>query len=231
MNNNVTHCKGMTASGNPCKSKPGSSGYCHLHDPELKRQAEEEERRIQEEEEALIHLREKQHEQVRQAISNLESESRRIQEHRKKHQLLVSVTEGLYIEIDKLAKKSPIDQITDFELEHVNEVIKDTKELIKDDSYIQKLQVFVPAGDLPQLRNVRIALRQIKQGLERFTETLNTNVGDRLAYKRRMESALELALNGDSSALEKLESKDDSLSGINTSDFELSDPIDFLGAP
>ncbi|MBI2861494.1 MAG: nucleotide-binding protein [Chloroflexi bacterium] len=28
-----TTCIGTTASGEPCKLKPGSSGYCHIHDP------------------------------------------------------------------------------------------------------------------------------------------------------------------------------------------------------
>ncbi len=209
MNNNVTRCKGMTTSGDPCKSKPGPSGYCHFHDPELKQQAEEAERRIQEEQEALIHLRQKQLEQVRKAISNLESDSLRIQKHEKKRRLLASVTEGLYIEIEKLTKKAPAEQITELALGQINDVIKDTRELIQNDSYIQKLQVFVSAGDPPELRDALIVLRQIKQGLERYYGSLNINVGSQIESARFVESVLELVLEGHNptTILEELESK------------------------
>ena len=217
MHNNVTHCKSMTASGEPCKLKPGSSGYCHLHDPESKRQAEEEERRIQEENESLIQHRQKQLEQVRQVISNLESDSLRIQEHGEKHQLLASVTEGLYIEIEKLTKKAPAEQITELALGQINDVIEDTKELIQNDSYIQKLQVFVPAGDQPELRDALIVLRQIKQGLERYSGSLNINIDGQIKSARLVESALEFALEGHNptNILEELESRRDAL-GIIT---------------
>lgn len=184
MNNNLTHCKGITTSGEPCKMKPGQSGYCHLHDPERKRQAEEVEQETRTE---LDH--------VRQEILNLESEKLLIKEYQKKHQLLTSVTEGLYIEIEKLTKKAPAEEITELALEQINDVIKDTKDLVKDDTYVQKLQVFVPAGDPPQLRDALIVLRQIKQGLERFAKALgNVDIDTRITEARRKESILELRL-------------------------------------
>lgn len=45
MSQNNENCKGLTKSGEQCQLKPGSSGYCHLHDPEriaAERLAEEE---------------------------------------------------------------------------------------------------------------------------------------------------------------------------------------------
>lgn len=196
MHNNVTHCKGMIASGGPCKKKPGPSGYCHLHDPELMRQEEEAKRKNLEKKEALIQHHQKKLEQVRKVISNLESESVRIQECQKKHHLLTSVMEGLYIEIEKLTKKAPTEQITELALEQINDVIKDTKELIQNDSYVQKLKVFISAGDTPELRDALIVLRQIKQGLERYFGSWNINIDEQIESAKLLESALELALEG-----------------------------------
>lgn len=85
--------------------------------------------------------------------------------------LLQSVTEGLYEEIDKLSKKAPADFLTDLALSQVNDVIRETKMLINKDSYIQRLNEFVAAGDNPEHRDAVIVLRQIRQGLNRFSES------------------------------------------------------------
>jgi len=77
---------------------------------------------------------------------------------------------GLYQEIDKIYKKAPEEPISDLTVENVNNLIKDTKEIVKDDPYIDRVKEFVPAGDNPEYRDVIIVLRQLRQGLDRFKQ-------------------------------------------------------------
>lgn len=78
-----------------------------------------------------------------------------------------SELDGLYQELDKIYKKAPEEQISHLTVENVNNLIKDTKEIIKDDPYIDRVREFVPAGDNPEYRDTIIVLRQLKQGLNR----------------------------------------------------------------
>jgi hypothetical protein len=143
--------------------------------------------------------RKEQLEQLGKAILFLEAELPKYREHQKHLKSLNSVSLGIYEELDKLTKKAPAEQVTELILEQVNDVIRETKQLIEADPYIQKLTEFIPAGDLPQQRDVLFVIRQIRQGLERFEENLNTihsKLMDRLQEARATKTALELFLNG-----------------------------------
>jgi hypothetical protein len=124
--------------------------------------------------------------------------------------LLKSVSLGLYDEIDKLAKKAPAEPVTDLVLTQMNQVIRETKELVVDDPYVQRLQEFVAAGDNPQHRDAVVVLRQVRQGLERFhkkLDPLTTKLNNRLSESQGIEKALQLYLDGhDSILIEELES-------------------------
>ena len=98
--------------------------------------------------------------------------------------LLESVSLGLYEEVDKLSKKAPVEPVTDLVLAQLNDIIRETKQLT-DDSYIQRIAEFVPAGDNPEQRDAVVVLRQIRLGLERHkrqvdgrTATLNFRLGE-----------------------------------------------------
>lgn len=214
MSQTVGNCKAKTKSGDPCSLPAGPSGYCHIHDPEKKIEVqtaqEEAARRKRAEHEAEKQRREKQLLQIQEVILQLESRLQAYAENRIKHRLLESVTEGLYIEIEKLTKKAPAEQVTELALEQINDVIQDTKELLKDDPYIERLNVFVPAGDLPQLRDTLIVLRQVKQGLQRFSKAWNTeSLTDKLRLAGIIKFAVEFALAGEDNAsiLEKIKAK------------------------
>jgi len=75
---------------------------------------------------------------------------------------------GLYQELDKIYRKAPGEQVSDLTVENVNNLIRDTKEIINEDPYIDRVKEFVPAGDNPEYRDVIIVLRQLMQGLNRF---------------------------------------------------------------
>jgi len=116
--------------------------------------------------------------------------------------LLESVSLGLYDEIDKLSKKAPSEPVTDLVLTQVNEVIRETKELIVDDSYVQRLQEFIPAGDNPQHRDAVVVMRQVRQGLQRFhsqLEPLAEQLKIHLLNAKGIEVALQIYLAGNSS--------------------------------
>jgi hypothetical protein len=108
---------------------------------------------------------------VRRRDEKASSEAVRIrhfQEARPRWTMLGSVLEGMYTEVDKLAKKSPSDEITDLALKRVNTIIKETKILLKGDEFVDSIEVFVPAGENPELRDVLMILRELKQGMERW---------------------------------------------------------------
>ena len=92
----------------------------------------------------------------------------------KETKLLMDVAEGYYVEMDKLCKKAPAESITRLQLDEINSLIIDTKNLITNDRYIEKINKFEPAGSLPENRDVLFLLRNLKQGLERFNKYLST---------------------------------------------------------
>lgn len=90
---------------------------------------------------------------------------------------LVSVVNALYLEVDKLAKKWPEAPTTQLYVDKTNQAIKAVKELMRDekDEFIEELQIFIPAGDLPEHRDVLLILGQIKAALDRFEEIYSRN--------------------------------------------------------
>ena len=119
-----------------------------------------------------------------------------------KLQALQSVSLGLYEELDKLTKKSPVDAVTDLVLSQVNDIVRETKELAKDDVYVQRLSLFVPAGDNPEQRDALVMLRQARQGLDRHKVRLDSAISilqRRLDEVRVLERALQSFLYDGSS--------------------------------
>jgi DNA repair exonuclease SbcCD ATPase subunit len=151
--------------------------------------------------------RKEQLEQIRGIISQFDQRLEAATKHHKKQlNLLESVSQGLYEELDKLSKKAPAEKVTDLVLEELNEVIKDTKELIENDPYIQRLNQFVPAGDNPEHRDAVVVMKQVRQGLERFRKRLTPLIEQlktHLDTARGMEIALRLYVDGHSSVTEK----------------------------
>ncbi|WP_110513752.1 hypothetical protein [Herpetosiphon llansteffanensis] len=118
----------------------------------------------------------------------------------KELKLLQSVSLGLYDEIDKLSKKAPAEPVTDLVLEQMNDVIRETKLLLVDDIYIQRIKEFIPAGDNPQHRDAVVVLRQIRQGLDRLNTQLDdigNNIKLKISEAGLIQYALECAMEGD----------------------------------
>jgi hypothetical protein len=121
-----------------------------------KKEREDAAKRQREEEAAMIHKRKQEQEEAERQKARLEQ--------------LVSATDALYIEMDKLTKKAPVVQISQLSLERVNKIIRSVKDFLgqEKDDFIEELVEFVPAGDMPEYRDVTLVLSQIKAGLDRF---------------------------------------------------------------
>jgi hypothetical protein len=82
--------------------------------------------------------------------------------------------EGLYNEVDKLTKGKSLVPTSDLLIDLVNSLISDAKELVCRDTYLDRLKTFVSAGDNPNYPDVLVALRILRQGLQRFNSLLET---------------------------------------------------------
>lgn len=83
---------------------------------------------------------------------------------------LQSVANGLYEELDKIARKWPGMPVTARTVTRVNKVLGAIRDLLKeeDDDFIDGLEDLVPAGDMPETRDVVLTLREARDALDRF---------------------------------------------------------------
>jgi hypothetical protein len=91
-------------------------------------------------------------------------------EARQKYSQIESVVLALYEEINKLSRKWPTMPITQKTLEMTNKVIVTFRDLLKneDDDFAKDITEIIPAGDLPETRDILITLGQIQAALKSF---------------------------------------------------------------
>ena len=146
--------------------------------------------------------RKKQLAEITHAEEPLRAQLNRLREDSRKLQFQKSVASGLYIEIDKLTKKAPAEEVTDLVLKHVNDLIRQAKDLLKNDEYMKGLSEFIPAGNNPQYRDVIIVLRQIQHAFGRLTTSLGPRlekVDDLIRQAETVRVALGFYIQGDKS--------------------------------
>lgn len=120
----------------------------------------------------LRRRRTEQREQARRAFEVAsEHLTQRIMQ-KKLHELLASVGDGLYLEVDKLNKKAPAEQTTKLMCDELNEFIKDATKLMASDPYVARVKPFVAAGEYPENRDALLVLRTLLQGLKRLKPSL-----------------------------------------------------------
>lgn len=157
-------------------------------------QKKAEERRAAEE---LLNRRARQLESAQQAVKRLQENLSSLKETTVSHRELSSHLDGFYEEIDKLTKGKAMIEVTPLMLEQVNDVIRDSKTMIKGDTYLDRIKEFVPAGNNPLYPDVLVTLRTVQQGLERFEEDLDDREGrlkKALTTARTIAAALEFYL-------------------------------------
>jgi hypothetical protein len=133
--------------------------------------AQTKEKRKQEAEKRKKKAREREREEERLRKEEWDRRHKELQEYQSEkaaYGVLRSEIEGLYDEMDKLAKKAPNEPLTSLQMKIVNSFIRKSKKLLSGDPIIDEVEIFVSAGDNPEYRDVVTVLRQIKQGLERY---------------------------------------------------------------
>ena len=88
----------------------------------------------------------------------------------KRHRQLESVLDGIYDEADKLSRKWPNMPVTQLTLDKTNKALQAVRQLLKDenDDFVEGMNEIVPAGDMPECRDIVLVLRGAKEALKRF---------------------------------------------------------------
>lgn len=83
---------------------------------------------------------------------------------------LESAVQGLYDEVSKISNKWPSMPVSKYQLERTNKAIAAVRGLMagENDQFIDDINEIVPAGDMPEGRDVTMVLRQLKDALARF---------------------------------------------------------------
>jgi hypothetical protein len=115
-----------------------------------------------------IRNRKEQLERVSSAMSRLNEERQALRAKAAEHATFVSHLDGFYKEVDKLAKGKALFPATDMIVEGTNSIIRDAKDIIDGDVYVDRLKEFVPAGDNPVYPDILMAARTIQQAATRF---------------------------------------------------------------
>lgn len=153
--------------------------------------AEAEQHRAAEE---LRTSRTRQLESARLALGTLEETLRAGRKTTRRHEALSSHLNGFYDEIDKLAKGKTLLEVTDLVVEQANNIIRDAKSILDNDTYLDRTKEFVPAGDNPVYPDVLLSVRVVRESLGRFGTRLkkrDEHIEERLREARTIEAALE----------------------------------------
>lgn len=123
-----------------------------------------------------------------------------ISEAMRRHSEQTSQLTGVYEEVDKLSKSRSVLPTSDLHVEFVNNLISDSKALAFGDTYLDRLSVFVPAGDNPSYPELLLALRVVQQALKRFDTMLKVEAAKHSSIMVELETisaALRIAQRED----------------------------------
>lgn len=112
--------------------------------------------------------RQQQLEITQAALTKLEQRLRSGEQNNNSFEALSNHLAGFYEEIDKLAKGKSMLEVTELVVEQANNVIRDAKNIVEGDTYLDRVKEFVPAGDNPVYPDVLLTLRTVQQCLSRF---------------------------------------------------------------
>ena len=105
------------------------------------------------------------------------------------------------MEVDKLAKGNRHVEATDLTVQQANDAIRDAKEIVTNDAYLDRVKEFVPAGENPVYPDVLIVLATVQGALRRAQPALAEQEKRYRAVTRRagtIAAAVRLTLeNGD----------------------------------
>ena len=134
---------------------------------------------------------------ARQATNRIQRELKAMRKDAHRCEEISNHLDGFYLEINKLAKKALM-EATPLVVEQVNDIIRDAKEIIKGDVYLDRTKEFVPAGDNPPYSDVLVTASAVRQSLGRYTKHTkdqSAKLSESLSRARTLVVALEYYLN------------------------------------
>jgi hypothetical protein len=111
---------------------------------------------------------------------------------------LLNHSDGFYQVVDKLAKGKALLEVTTLVMEQANDIIRDAKEIVKDDVYMDRIKEFVAAGDNPVYPDVLVSIRSVRDSLGRSRKARGARLRvlkGRLSKAQTLIGALAYFLN------------------------------------
>lgn len=137
---------------------------------------------------------------AKEALGNLQAELMTLRKRARSRGTLWNHLVGFYDEIDKLAKGRTLVEATPLVVDRANEVIRDAKQIVENDVYLDRIKEFVPAGNNPVYPDVLVTMRSVRQSLQRCEKTLEKQEEQKLktlTRARTVVGALECYLSDD----------------------------------
>jgi len=145
------------------EAKSGQSKADAVAAPAAKKAAEEaDEERVAKE---LRTRRTMQLENSQAAVKKLEGELKDVRKTAKRCETLTNHSEGFYDEINKLAKGKTLVEATPLFVDQANDIIRDAKDIVTSDVYLDRIKEFAPAGNNPVYPEILVAVRAVRQSL------------------------------------------------------------------
>jgi hypothetical protein len=137
------------------------------------------------------------------AVEKLEGELRATRKTAKRCETLANHSEGFYEETNKLSKGKTLVEATPLFVDQTNDIIRDAKDIVKSDVYLDRIKEFVPAGNNPVYPDVLVTVRAVRQSLGRCKTDLRADekrlIGT-LCRARTVVGALECFLSDEKNA-------------------------------
>lgn len=137
------------------------------------------------------------------AVKKLERELRTARKTAKRCEALSNHSEGFYDEINKLAKGKTLVETTPLFVDQTNDIIRDAKDIVKNDVYLDRIKEFVPAGNSPVYPEVLVTVRAVRQSLGRCKADFRVQekrLIEALSRARTVVGALECFLSDEENA-------------------------------
>lgn len=137
----------------------------------------------------LEERRKRQLKDAERVLKTLQNELRSVNKLVARSDALASHSGGFYDEVEKLTKGRGLIEATDLITKKANEVIREAKDIIKGDLYLDQVEQFVPAGNNPLYPDVLVSIRAVRDSLVRGGKKFE---GDRNQLNERSRRARTL---------------------------------------
>jgi hypothetical protein len=139
-------------------------------------------------------------ESINEAVERIGMDLKALRKCAKRCEELLNHSGGFYDEINKLAKGKALVEATHLAVNLANDIVRDAKEIVRDDVYLDRTKEFVPAGDNPVYPDVPLTIRAVRQslgGCQKDLERQKKQFYKTLSRAKTVVGALECFLSED----------------------------------